>query len=147
MTTREEVYREVEQKLGMVPDWIQKMPDGMAAGFWHQARDFWLAETKLSPKTKELIGIAVAGATRCRYCALFHTEAARMFGATDEEIAEAAAMASFTMEGSTFINAEQIDFEEFQREVRSIVEFVQGQQAAQQGARAAASGAQQAEVH
>ncbi len=31
---------------------------------------------------KELIGIAVSGATHCRYCAYFHTEAAKLFGAT-----------------------------------------------------------------
>ncbi|MFG3405457.1 carboxymuconolactone decarboxylase family protein [Streptomyces sp. NPDC048142] len=27
--------------------------------------------------------------TKCRYCTLFHTEAAKLFGATDEEIQEA----------------------------------------------------------
>jgi len=31
----------------------------------------------------------VSGATRCRYCQVFHAEAARLNGATDEEIAEA----------------------------------------------------------
>jgi len=39
----------------------------------------------------------VSGATRCRYCVYFHTEAARLFGATDAEINEAALMAKHTM--------------------------------------------------
>src|SRR5690349_14387173 len=94
--TRKEVYREVEARLGVVPEWMKRMPEGMASGFWQTARDFWLAETALPNKYKELIGLAVSGATRCRYCALFHTEAARLYGATDEEIAEASAMAAVT---------------------------------------------------
>ena len=51
-------------------------------------------------KYKELIGLAVSGATRCRYCCYFHTEAARLFGATDEEITEAALIAKNTMAGA-----------------------------------------------
>ncbi len=125
MMTRKEVYREVEEKLGVVPEWMKLMPEGAASGYWQAARDFWLAETKLPNKYKELIGLAVAGATRCRYCALFHTEAARLFGATDEEISEACAMAGLTMNASTFINAEQIDYEQFLAETRQIVEYVQ----------------------
>ena len=64
---------------------------------------------------------AVSGATRCRYCALFHTEAARLFGATDEEVAEASMMGALSMLGSTFINAQQIDYEKFRQETRDIV--------------------------
>jgi AhpD family alkylhydroperoxidase len=100
------------------------MPEGGANGFWGVARDFWLADTKIPNKYKELIGLAVSGATRCKYCALFHTEAARLFGASDEEISEASFMGSLTMMGSTFINAQQIDYEQFRQETLSIVRYV-----------------------
>jgi AhpD family alkylhydroperoxidase len=121
MPTRSEVYKEVKETLGIVPQWIEQMPEGGLQGFWTMARDYWLKETKIPNKYKELIGIAVSGATRCKYCALFHTEAARLFGATDEEIAEASTMGGLTMYASTFINAQQIDYEKFRQETRDIV--------------------------
>jgi AhpD family alkylhydroperoxidase len=65
----------------------------------------------------------VSGATRCRYCALFHTEAAKLFGASDEEIAEASMMAALTMAGSTFLNAQQVDYDTFRRETLDAVAY------------------------
>jgi AhpD family alkylhydroperoxidase len=124
MATRQEVYAEVKQTMGLIPQWLEQMPEGVMQGFWVQARDFWLKETKIPNKYKELIGIAVSGATRCKYCALFHTEAARLFGASNDEIAEASAMGALTMMASTFMNAQQIDFEKFRQETRDIIAHV-----------------------
>jgi alkylhydroperoxidase/carboxymuconolactone decarboxylase family protein YurZ len=59
---------------------------------------------------------------------LFHAEAARLFGATDEEIAEASMMSGITMCGSTFINAQQIDYEKFRQETRDIIAHVRKRQ-------------------
>ena len=128
MTKRQETYKEVTEALGLVPQWMEQMPEGALQGFWGMARDFWLKETKLPNKYKELIGIAVSGATRCKYCVLFHTEAARLFGATDEEIAEASMMSGITMCGSTFVNAQQIDYEKFRQETRDIITYVRKRQ-------------------
>lgn len=130
--TRSDVYREVEQMLGRVPEWVKKIPDGALPGLWAAMRDFHLAETKIPNKYKELIGLAVSGATRCRYCTLFHTEAARVFGATDEEIAEACTMGALTMNFSTLLNAAQVDYEQFRTETLAIVDYVKKQLAAQQ---------------
>jgi AhpD family alkylhydroperoxidase len=124
MATRQEVYGEVKKVMGLVPQWLEQMPEGVMQGFWVQARDFWLKETKIPNKYKELIGIGISGATRCKYCALFHTEAARLFGATNEEIAEASAMGALTMMASTFINAQQLDYEKFRQETRDIIAHV-----------------------
>lgn len=131
--SRETLNREIKQTLGLVPEWIQQMPEGGANGFWALAKDFWLAETKLPNKYKELIGVAVSGATRCKYCTLFHTEAARLYGATEEEIQEASMMGAVTMLGSTFINAQQIDYDKFKKETMSIIKYVKAH-AAQQAA-------------
>jgi AhpD family alkylhydroperoxidase len=124
MQTREQAHAEIKGALGLVPQWLDQMPEGGLQGFWGIARDFWLKETKIPNKYKELIGVALSGATRCKYCALFHTEAARLFGATDEEIAEASMMGALTMCASTFINAQQIDYETFRRETRDIIAHV-----------------------
>jgi len=125
------VYAEIEQAFGRVPGWIRQLPDQALESMWGSMRDFYFGETKLPHKVKELIGIAVSGATRCKYCALFHTEGARMAGATEEEIAEAAAMAGMSMNASTFINAMQIDYDEFAKETREIIAYVKAQEAKQ----------------
>lgn len=122
------IYDEVQQTLGTVPAWVKQVPEAALPGMWATMRDFYLAETAIPNRYKELIGLAVAGATRCKYCALFHTEAARFHGATDAEIAEASYMGSFTMLASTFINAEQIDYDQFLRETLEIIKFVRTQQ-------------------
>lgn len=128
--SRAEVYREIKETFGLVPKWIEAMPDGVLVGFWATMRDFDLAETKIPNKYKELIGLGVAGATRCRYCALFHTEGARLNGATDEEIAEAGAVAGLTMLGSTYLNALQVDYEQFRKETLAIVKYAKEHHAA-----------------
>ena len=58
-----------------------------------------------------MIGLAVSGATRCRYCAYFHAEAARLFGATEDEITETAMIAKNTMGWSTYLNTLQFDYD------------------------------------
>ena len=138
-STKANVYKEVENMFGIVPTWVKQMPDSAIEGFWSIMRDFNLAETKIPNKYKELIGLGVAGATRCRYCALFHTEAARLNGATDEEIAEASMMAGHTMMASTFLNAQQIDYDVFRREMQEIVSYAKKQQTAGANPNAAAS--------
>lgn len=129
-TTVKAIHSEIEGMFGQVPHWIREVPDSALPGFWSAMRDFQLAETVLPNKTKELIGIAVSGATRCRYCTLFHAEAARLFGATDAEIAEAAAMAGFTMNASTFLNAMQEDYEEFRHQTLDMIAWVRKHQPA-----------------
>jgi AhpD family alkylhydroperoxidase len=129
LVKRNDVEKEILETLGTVPQWVHQMPEQALPAFWTLMRDFQLAETAIPNKYKELIGLAVSGATRCKYCTLFHTEAARLFGATDQEIAEASMMGAHTMSASTFVNAQQIDYQTFKKEVHDIVEYVKAQQA------------------
>lgn len=122
-----EIRTEIEKTFGKVPSWVDEMPESALLGFWSMMRDFQLAETAIPNKYKELIGLGVSGATRCRYCALFHTEAAKLFGATDEEIAEAAMMAAHTMGASTFLNAIQTEYDVFKKETLDAIAFVRSQ--------------------
>jgi AhpD family alkylhydroperoxidase len=122
-----EIRTEIEKMFGKVPGWVEEMPDSALEGFWSMMRDFELAETAIPNKYKELIGLGVSGATRCKYCTLFHTEAAKLFGATDQEIAEAAMMAAHTMGASTFLNSMQIDYDTFRRETLDAIAFVRSQ--------------------
>ncbi len=122
--SKKDLFREMAEAFGQVPNWLREIPEPGLSGFWGLMRDFYLAETVIPNKYKELMGLAVSGATRCRYCALFHTESARLYGATDAEIAEASLMGGVTMCASTFINAQQTDYDTFRRETLEIVEYV-----------------------
>jgi AhpD family alkylhydroperoxidase len=124
--TSKRVRDEIKQMFGTVPTWVNEMPDSGLEGFWTMMRDFQFGETVLPNKYKELIGLAVSGATRCRYCTLFHTEAAKLFGATDAEIAEAAMMAAHTMGASTFLNTIQTDYDTFRKETLEAIAYVRG---------------------
>jgi AhpD family alkylhydroperoxidase len=129
--TREEVERDIKQHLGLVPSWFEAVPDSIAENEWATMRDLQLSdETAIPPKYKELMGLAVSGATRCRYCAYFHTEAAKMFGATEEEVSEAALIAKHTMGWSTYLNAMQLDYDEFVAEFDRIADHVREQMGA-----------------
>jgi AhpD family alkylhydroperoxidase len=137
-----EIKAEIQKTFGAVPSWVAEIPDAALEGFWTTMRDFQLGETAIPNKWKELIGLAVSGATRCRYCTLFHTEAAKLFGATDQEIAEAAMMAAHTMSASTFLNAMQTDLQTFRKETLDAVAYVRSQMA--QAPQAPAKGTTQA---
>jgi AhpD family alkylhydroperoxidase len=125
--SRTEVDRDIEQTLGVVPTFFKEVPDGLIPAEWESFKGLMLSETAIPNKYKELIGLGVSGATRCRYCVYFHTEAARLFGATDEEINEAALVAKNTMGWSTYLNSRQFDYDEFVREFDQIAAHVRNQ--------------------
>ena len=122
--TRREVENEIRETMGLVPSFFDQIPDQHLDLEWELFRDFELGETEIPNKYKELIGIAIHSETKCRYCTLFHTEAARLFGATEEEIQEAVHYAKHTLGWSAYLNGMQQDYEEFSRELEQVVEHM-----------------------
>lgn len=127
---RPEVEQEIRDMLGLVPGFFNRIPDDVLDYEWTLFKRYELEETLIPNKYKELMGIALHSETKCRYCTLFHTEAARMFGATDDEIQEAAHYAKTSLGWSAYLNGIQQDYDEFAREVEQI-----GEHMAQQAAR------------
>jgi AhpD family alkylhydroperoxidase len=76
------------------------------------------------------VTLAVSGATRCRYWAYFHTEARRLFGATEDEINETALIAKNTMGWSTYLNTLQFDYDAFTAEFDQVTAHIREQTAA-----------------
>lgn len=129
--TRAEVDRDIEATFGLVPQFLKDVPDMTIESEWSTMKNLQLSDdTAIPPKYKEMIGLAVSAATRCRYCVYFHTEAARLFGATEEEINEACLIAKNTMGWSTFLNGKGYDYDEFRQEFDRCVAFVRAQMAA-----------------
>src|SRR2546430_189447 len=128
---RRDVGHDIEQTFGLVPEFFQRVPDYLLPTEWASFKSLVLSdETALPNKYKELIGLAVSGATRCRYCAYFHTEAARLFGATEDEIVETAMIAKNTMGWSTYLNTLQFDYDAFVREFDQITAYIREQMTA-----------------
>lgn len=128
--SRADVESDIRETLGLVPNFFAQVPDYLIESEWASFKALQLSETAIPNKYKELIGLGVAGATRCRYCAYYHAEAARLFGATEEEITEAAMMAKSSMGWSTYLNALHFDYDEFAAEFDQIAEYVRSQTAA-----------------
>jgi AhpD family alkylhydroperoxidase len=125
---REQIYNEMEHTLGLVPDFFKMIPDSSLEMEWELFKRTELEDSSIPHKYRELMGIAIAGATRCRYCAFYHTEVARLFGASEEEIENASRYAKFSMGWSTYLNSLQADFDQFKDEVMQICEHVHSTQ-------------------
>jgi AhpD family alkylhydroperoxidase len=130
MPSRNEVETDIRETLGLVPEFLRRVPDSLIDSEWSSMKNLQLGETAIPNKYKELIGLAVSGATRCRYCVYFHTEAAKLFGATEEEVNEAALIAKNTMGWSTYLNSLDLDYDNFKREFDQIAEHVRAGMAA-----------------
>ncbi len=122
---RHETERDIEQTFGLVPEFFRRVPDYLLPSEWASFKSLELSDqTAIPNKYKELIGLAVSGATRCRYCCYFHTEAARLFGATEDEITETALIAKNTMGWSTYLNTLQFDYDAFTTEFDQITHHI-----------------------
>lgn len=121
---RTDVQREMKELFGEVIGFIDQIPDEYIDSEWDLIKRVQFGETLIPNKYKELIGLSVAAVTRCRYCALFHTEAAKLFGATDEEVEEAVHYTKLVTGWSTYLNGMQVDYEEFKAQVNRVVEHV-----------------------
>jgi AhpD family alkylhydroperoxidase len=129
---RRETDRDIEETFGLVPEFFQKVPDYLLPTEWASFKSLVLSdETAIPNKYKELIGLAVSGATRCRYCCYFHTEAARLFGATEDEITETALIAKNTMGWSTYLNTLQFDYDRFVSEFDQVAAHIREGMAAE----------------
>ena len=111
-------YQDIEKTLGMVPGFFKVFPQSGIAGAWDEFKTLQLnPNTALDGKTKQLIGLAVAAQIPCDYCVIYHTEAAKAEGATDEQIREAVGMAAITRENSTLLNGLQVDKAQFRKDL------------------------------
>lgn len=116
------ILKDIENTFGFVPQFIRSISPTVLPSFWQSMKTFQMStDTKLDNKTKELIGVAVAAQVPCEYCVLFHTEAARMNGASEQEIQEAVGMAAMTRQGSTLLNGMMVDKVQFKKDLDRIV--------------------------
>lgn len=122
--SRAQVEKEMKEALGLVPSFFKRIPEDYLDFEWELFKRMQLGETLIPNKYKELMGVALHAETKCRYCTLFHTEAARLFGATEEEIQEAAHYAKMSLGWSAYLNGMQQDYDMFAEELERITNYI-----------------------
>ena len=126
--SREQIYRDIESVFGLVPSMFKVVPDASLELEWQLFKRVQFDEGPIPNKYRELIGVAIAAATKCRYCSAYHTEVAKLNGATEAEIEDAVHYAKSSAGWSTYVNGLQLDFEQFKAEVLQACEHVRSAQ-------------------
>jgi AhpD family alkylhydroperoxidase len=121
---KEEVLKEIEQTFGVIPSMFKALPESTIELEWNLMKRVQMEEGPIPNKFRELIGVAIAAISKCRYCSYFHTEMAKLNGATDAEIEDAIHFAKSSAGWSTYINGLQLNFEEFKAEIDMACEHV-----------------------
>jgi AhpD family alkylhydroperoxidase len=114
----DDTMRDIQATLGVVPGFFRAFPEAGLPGAWAEFKQVQVAEnTLLTPKVKQLIGLAVSAQIPCTYCVYFHTQVAKAYGATEDEIKEAVALAAISRHWSTVLNGMAIDMASFRNDV------------------------------
>jgi len=122
--SRQEVYKDIEETFGFVPTFLKSVPDASLELEWKLFKQVQFAPGPIPNKYRELMGLAISAVTKCRYCTLFHTEVARLNGATDAEIEDAVHYAKSSAGWSAYLNGLQVDYEQFRDEVIRACDYV-----------------------
>jgi AhpD family alkylhydroperoxidase len=120
----EDALNDTEKSLGIVPGFMKALPQDVLVHDWPLFKKYTLGESKLPAKYRELMGLAVAANIKCPYCQFFHMSAAQLYGATKEELAEIAFLASYTARWSSMIHAQHYPYETFEKETQQIGQYL-----------------------
>lgn len=126
MPRRDQVEAEMREVLGGVPAIFECVPDELLRAQWDLTRRLQFGETLIPNRYKELIGVAVAAATRSPYGILLHRELAAAHGATEAEIAEAVQLASLGSGLSVQHSGLEIDRDAYATEVHRTAAHIAG---------------------
>lgn len=124
---RQEIYKDIEKTLGLVPSFFKLVPDRSLETEWNLFKILQLEESPIPHKYRELIGVAISAVTKCKYCSYFHTEVAKLFGATNEEIEDAVHYAKSSAGWSTYLNGMQVDYDQFTKELDQSIKYIKSQ--------------------
>ena len=122
--TRQEIYNEIEDMFGLVPSMFKLIPDSSLELEWKLFKRVQFEEGPIPNKYRELIGVAISAISKCKYCTYFHTQIAKLNGATDAEIEDAVHYAKSSAGWSTYINGLQVDYDQFKAEIDAACEHV-----------------------
>lgn len=122
--SRNEIYQEMKQMMGVVPSFFKALPDSTIELEWMLFKRIQVEDSAIPSKYRELIGLGIAAVMKCRFCVYFHTSMARLLGATDAEIEDAVHYAKSSAGWSAYINGLQVDYDQFTAEIDQACEYI-----------------------
>lgn len=121
----EQTARDIETTLGAMPGFMkQGVPEDVLVHMWPIMKKYVLGQSTIPPKYREMIALASAATMKCPYCEAFHRGAAKMYGATDEELKEVGILVGQTTFWSSVIHAQNYDMNTFMKEFQAIGEHL-----------------------
>jgi AhpD family alkylhydroperoxidase len=117
----EDTKKEIESTFGFFPLIFKAYPQYALPGAWQNFMELGGEKSQIPPKYRELMQLAVASQIPCMYCIYFHTAAATLFGANEQEIKEAIAHGANTRQWSMILQGNEVDYEAFKKEVQMML--------------------------
>ncbi len=120
----EETLKEIKETFGFVPDFFKKTPKDVIIHMWPIFKKYQLGESSIPPKYREMMMLAASAAVKCPYCEMYHTEASKMLGATDEELSELAVLVASVGFWSNTLHTMNYDMNKFSKELEKAGKYM-----------------------
>lgn len=116
---------DISKAMGFVPGFFKGIPTDALPHMWPVFKKYELGTSLIPQKYREMIGLAVAATIKCPYCEMYHRSAAKIYGATDEELNEVALLTGNTLFWSAVLHTQKYDYDKFVKELESVAENIE----------------------
>lgn len=120
----QQTVKEIENTFGSVPEFFRNTPQEVLTQMWPLMKKYGLGESIIPQKYREMMALAAASAMKCPYCQTFHKESAKMYGASEAELNELAAIVAHTSFWSAILHTQNYDMNRFMKEFQSMGEYM-----------------------
>lgn len=120
----DETIKDIEKTFGTVPGFMKETPKDILPQMSPMFKKYQLGESVIPQKFREMMMLAAA-AVKCPYCQTYHKEVSKMWGATDEELNELAAVVGLTAFWSNVLHTQNYDYNTFVKELKEMGEYME----------------------
>lgn len=121
----EETLKEIKTSFGFVPDFFKKTPKDVMIQMWPIFKKYQMGESAIPPKYREMIMLSASAAAKCPYCEMYHREACKMLGATEEELSELAVLVASVGFWSNTLHTMNYDITRFAKELKKAGKYME----------------------
>jgi AhpD family alkylhydroperoxidase len=118
----QETRNDMLQTFGRVPGFFDQVSQDMLVQMWPAMKAFFLGQTRIPGKYRELVSLGVAIALKCPQCETFHKAAAKMNGASEDELSEVGSIVGQVTLWSSVLHTMNYDMATFLREFQAMGE-------------------------
>ena len=122
--TREDIYNDINETLGAIPGFISKLDDDHIGPIWEKTKKTFLSDMSCGMQVNALAALSAAYALECEYWIEFHSQTARLAGATEENIQDIKEISDFVATWSKFLKGINYDLNKFKEESTEAHQFI-----------------------